>query len=232
VRILAIISSTLSWVINFLRYTCFLKQHSISYAGIVVLFLSILFRGVSFLLLTAVLVYYVFGPISVTALASLQLVLASFFVDEILKQIISPAFNLNQYSFLRCIPKKVFTKLNLNQEILYKDTLYKFNLAKFLWLFYFNAAKFIIYFKILIEAYFTLEIGPTFIFLLIGFGSEVLSHIFRLFYFKLCHVWKDILPVKESQKIKLKIFDPKFEIIPENEKSILKFFNIKRIRIA
>jgi hypothetical protein len=219
-----------------MRYLCFVNQHSISYAGIVVLFLSMLFRGISSLLLTALLVHFFQDQFSISLFVPLLffiLLIWNHFWVELWRTILGPFFNhtlsktkfpgnivsfwanvtvknslycynsLPQFGFknLCCVPEKIF---------------YKFNIIKPMWLF-FASIKLCVYTWNLITVYFYLEIGPTFIILLIGFISEVLSHIFRLIYFKFCHVWKDILPVKGNQKRNLKIFDTKFEIIPDTD---------------
>jgi hypothetical protein len=79
--------------------------------------------------------------------------------------------------------------------------------------------KLVVYISYLVKVKLKLDVGALFNFLLTGFVCEVFSHISRLLYFKFCHVWKDILPVKANQKRKLKIFDTKLEIVKNETES-------------
>ncbi len=200
------VSSTLSYLMNFMRCTIIVNQHSISYAGLFALFLSMLFRGISNLLLAVSLMNGVieihkivlFSPLIIL---SLEIIFSSFFKSKLLQNYFpvnlvsvwtSIAGQKNDwYCFLgKWNKEKVFRKLNM---------------FKISW-FIFFAGKFVIYVVYLILAKTEFNLGFLFYFLLAGSICEIFSNIFRLFYFRFCHVWKDILPVKTPQKRDFKIF--------------------------
>ncbi len=209
-------SSTLSYLINFMRCTIIVNQHSISFAGLFVILLSMLFRGISNLLLTASLIHLFQEHIS--SALFLPLIYFTFHI------IVGTLFNLkkrlpiNLVSYWTTIAGKKSYMRCFHGPLSKKKFFQKFNLMKLKWL-KLIIVKLVVYISYLVKVKLKLDVGALFNFLLTGFVCEVFSHISRLLYFKFCHVWKDILPVKANQKRKLKIFDTKLEIVKNETES-------------
>jgi hypothetical protein len=234
--ILVILTSTLSYLVNFMRYTIIINKHSISFQGIFVIFLSVLFRLSSFLIFMIILISLIFNSnesgtwywsVLFFFFLLLQEATSLFFTQQ---KLYAKSFTGYLFAFwtsivgnkkyVYCFPKLFYTK----------KVMYKFNLSKVTWTFW-VLFKFILYsiLVIIITFAFVLdEFPPEFppeslpvlhavlLILIIVLFSELLPHFLRFVYYKFCHVWKDILPAKHHKR-NLNIFSSELEIISNKE---------------
>jgi hypothetical protein len=222
---LVIISSTLSYLVNCMRYTIIFSKRCISFQGILAIFFSVLFREVSFLILMSALIPILFvyfdekDPLFWPALFFLFLLVQDatslFFSQQKLyaKSLTGYLFAfwtsiVGRKKYVYCFPEFFCYK---------KKIMFKFNISVLMW-------PLGVLFKVIFYIYILADLvdeGMQFVFytLLIGIFSELLSHFFSFVYYKFCHVWKNILPAKQ-QKRNLKIFSSKFEIIFDEEENI------------
>jgi hypothetical protein len=208
-----------------MRYTIIINKHSISFKGILVIFLSVLFRQISFLILATSSIPLItesfeekdswFWSFLFFSFFAVQDATSLFFSHQKLyaKSITGYSFAFwtsiaGHKKYAICFPK-IFCK---------KQIMFKCNLSKVMWplgvLF-----KFILYGLELVypSASFDKRAKDGLFYLvLIGGFSELLSHFFSFVYYENCHVWKDILPAK-LRKRNLRIFSSELEIISEEE---------------
>ncbi len=236
---LAIISSALSVLVNFVRYTVIVNKGCINFTGCFVVFFSVLFRQLSFLILFLSAIYinyqlyhiylydtffkrfarsilWMFWPILlflfllVQDATSLFFSQQKFFANSFTDYLIAFWTSIAGHKkYVICFPK-VFNKIWS-----------KFNLSKimlplgiiFKVIFYILA---IMGFFLYLDRPYLPHKNFFFLVLLIGFISELLSYFSKFIYYKYCHVWKDILPV-ERRKRNLNMFSSELEIISEEE---------------
>jgi hypothetical protein len=221
-RIVTIITSTLSYLVNLMRYTIVINKHSISFTGSLVIFLSVLFRLFSFLILMFFSVLLIFwtlnDPFFLLALLFLFLLVQDgtslFFSHHDLHAKSLTGYLLVFWTSIVGRKKYVYC---FSDVFCKKKVMCKFNLSKIM-LPLGIAFKLLFYFLgFAISCVGEYDFG--FNLSLIGSFSELLSHFFSFVYLNFCHVWKDILPTK-AQKRNLKIFSSELEIISDKEENI------------
>jgi hypothetical protein len=207
-----------------MRYTIIINKHSISFTGILAIFLSVLFRQVSFLILTTFSLLIIINPIK----KGPWYWSALFFFFLLVQDATSLFFShqkLYAKSFLgylsvfwtSIVGRKKFI-VGLSEVCCKKRVMYKFNLSKIM-LPLGIAFKLLFYVLGLAICFNDGKNDFNFNILLIGGFSELLSHFFSFVYLNFCHVWKDILPAK-LRKQNLKMFSSELEIISEKEENI------------
>ena len=205
-----------------MTYTAFVNQHSISYAGLFVIFLSLLLRGFSKLLLIAVLVTLFHEQLSISLFFPLIysfFILVIFFSNKNFPgQMVSFWSNFgaqNKYCYffvpiffckILCFSKILCSK---NKKIFLKINTFKIGWPSSV------IIKSLVFIPYIVMVYNHFQTSPLFWILLFGYVSELLSHALKLLFFGCCHVWKDILPIHVDKKKNFKIFSSKYEIIPD-----------------
>ena len=205
-----------------MTYTAFVNQHSISYAGLFVIFLSLLLRGFSKLLLIAVLVTLFHEQLSISLFIPLiysLCILVFFFSKKSFPGLIvsfwSSFGGRNKYCY-SFVPR-FFCKILCFDKILHcknEKIFLKINKLEIHWP-SFVVIKSSVFITHIVMVYMHFKTSALFWILVVGFVSELLSHALKLLYFGYCHVWKDILPIHVNEKRNLKNFNSKYEIIPD-----------------
>ncbi len=225
--LLSIVTSVFSYLKTFLLYTIAINQHSITNTGIVVIFMSMLFRGFSILILSAVLIHLVKGNLVarlfhplvffsfVLLLQALVFTLNKCLGKNIIwfsKNFIRPIIGfwmsiVGSKSYLACYPPIWLDKKKSIRRCFFNNSRWTLSFS----------FRCIVYVYNLIVLFFKIGIDPLFYCMLCGMMCDVFYFVLRLIYYNNFHVWNELLTLKTSRKRNDYFFNSELEFFSEEE---------------